>query len=666
MASTLPRVLVCDLARLAAGGTAQPAPWRPRDGDLAQAAQAGGGALGLLLLLERARLGQGGEPFVVAVGEAVRRGVPTAARATVAARAPLHGGFAEGLVGGDLGRRLARVADAVVIEGELAGGGHVLVIGADGRATLERLPALCGLDPRAAHAALIRRYGPAGTLRVGPAAEHGAAVASLASGGAEASFVGRGGLGLAFAAHGLKALVVLAPEVEPERDAALARALASSPRLLARAADGTFELAPARAARGELGADEADALYSGARAAARERTGCAGCPTPCGWSFARPGAAAAAPARFGKLWGLGAPLGLARFEDALELSAACDQVGVDAKEVAAGLRLLAAVHGARGDVARLSGFIADLGRGAGPGWALAGGAAALARALGLDAEPEEAAGPERGLAARLGAFVSTNGADPMRTFPFLLEAGGRERLAALLGGVPLPPGAEDPDLPAGKGRIVWWHENLAAALDATGFCAFSAAGLLGDGVLDLDGLGAHLLQPPEGERERPGEVLLAHGEVLVRLRHELARRLGRPPRPPPPELSLPGLAGEYARWRALGLRAGDPAEPGEEAGAALAAPAAPAETAAEAAEGELVLRPAGPLARLLGAELRVALAGPRPLALVLAELGTERGAALVRDGVMLASAYRAGRRLDAGDDVRPGDSVDLVIAIAGG
>src|SRR6185503_11589266 len=254
---------------------------------------------------------------------------------------------------------------------------------------------------------------------------------------------------------------------------------------------------------------------------------------------------------------------------------------------------------------------------------LAGGAAALARALGGDGEPEEAAGPERGLAARLGAFVSTNGADPMRTFPFLLEAGGRERIAALLDGVPLPEGALDPDLPAAKGRLVWWHENLAAALDATGFCAFSAAGLLSDGALDLDGLAARL-DPEAGAR--PGRALLERGAALVELRREVARRLGRAQRPPPPELARPGLLPEYERWRALGwaAAAGEPS-----AGAPVPAPERPP---GGGAAGVLVLRADGPLARRLGVELRLELGGPRRLGKLLAELGAERGAALVRDG----------------------------------
>ncbi|MGB0333419.1 MAG: hypothetical protein ACPGPE_16540, partial [Planctomycetota bacterium] len=52
--------------------------------------------------------------FVASVGDAVRRGVPTAARATVSARAPLRKGITEAQVGGPFGRGLAAHADALV------------------------------------------------------------------------------------------------------------------------------------------------------------------------------------------------------------------------------------------------------------------------------------------------------------------------------------------------------------------------------------------------------------------------------------------------------------------------------------------------------------------------------------------------------------------------
>jgi hypothetical protein len=286
---------------------------------------------------------------------------------------------------------------------------------------------------------------------------------------------------------------------------------------------------------------------------------------------------------------------------------------------------------------------------------LAGGARATARALGVDAASleREAPGVERGLAARLGAFVSTNGADPMRTFPFLLEAGA-ERMRALTG-LALPAGAEDPDDPAGKGRIVWWHERLVAALDDAGFCAFSAAGLLADGALDLDGLARVL-----GRADGP--ALIAHGHALVATRRALATRWGVLPRAADSPVDLRAELAEYERCcadpgaalREAGERRGEPAP-------AFASP--PDESAAG---GVVVLRPAGPLARRLGAELPLALDGPRALGPLLAALPAAQAELLVRDGALLATAYRGGRRLRATDAVRPGDVVDLVIAIAGG
>jgi hypothetical protein len=311
---------------------------------------------------------------------------------------------------------------------------------------------------------------------------------------------------------------------------------------------------------------------------------------------------------------------------------------------------------------------------------LAGGADAVARAL-AEAGTErgrrpagagwarEADGVERGPAAGLGAFVSTNGADPMRTFPFLLEAdGARLRALTAATGLVLPAGAEDPDSPVGKGRIVWWHERLVAALDTAGFCAFSAAGLLADGALDLDGLARCL-----GHAD--GRALLAHGHATVGLRRELARRWEGGPRELPAELAnLWAELADYERCcedprAALAppeARPGAGAPPADDDGAGGVDPAGAAPRREDAREGVALLRPSGPLARRLGAELAVALDRPRPLAAVLGELPPEARTALLRDGALLATAYRRGRRLAATDEVAPGDVVDLVVAIAGG
>ena len=648
MTSARSRLLFVDLVALGRGGDAVVAPWLPQDADLADAAPWAGGALASLALLEGARRGDGAA-FGIAVGDGVRRGLPTAARATVAARSPLTGRLSEGLVGGDLGRRLAGVADAVVLTGEFAPGDGVVIVDEVGRARVEHRPELHGLDPAQTHALLVARYGPCATLRIGAAAEHGSTIASLASGGEAASFVGRGGLGAAFAGHGLKALVVLADEVDTSPDAELVRALLASPRLAARADGGTFELGPARQARGEL-ASGGNELYAQVRAAPRERVGCRGCPTPCGWAFDR-GAGSSLPARFGKLWSLGPPLGLDELDDALALAAACDTVGVDSKEAGAGLARLAQRHGALGDRERLEGWIADLGRGAGEGWELAGGTGSV-----------EASGAERTIAARLGACVSSNGGDPMRTFPFLLEAGGRGRLEQLLDGVPLPAGTEDPANPAGKGRVVWWHENLVAGLDLIGFCAFSAAGLLADGVMDLRALASRILPLGLAQTGRTDRVLLDAGDRVVRFRRELAQRWGGLAEAV--EEDLRAAFEDYALWRSVGWSAAG-AAPKDVPDRRSEDPGTPTIDHGEGAH-EVTLRASGPLAEKLGSELRVALDRPTPLGELLEELMRTRKAPLIKGGVPLASTYRGGDRLEPCDLVTPGDELDLVIAIAGG
>src|SRR5262245_28956944 len=73
-----PRVLFIELERLEAGGTARPESVRFEDPILGRIAGWGGNALGLALLVEHARRAPGERaPLVIAVGEAVRAGLPT-------------------------------------------------------------------------------------------------------------------------------------------------------------------------------------------------------------------------------------------------------------------------------------------------------------------------------------------------------------------------------------------------------------------------------------------------------------------------------------------------------------------------------------------------------------------------------------------------------------
>ncbi|HEV8113063.1 MAG TPA: aldehyde ferredoxin oxidoreductase N-terminal domain-containing protein [Planctomycetota bacterium] len=658
-----PTVLTVDLTRLAAGAPRRvpPAPWRGSTEAIDRVGSWSGSALALALLHEHApATPDEPAPLVLAVGECVRRGIPTAARATVASRSPLTGLLAEGQVGSDLGRRFARIADALVVDGATKVPAAVLILSEDGAVELASFQQLAGADPLTIHRAITAALGPCATLRTGRGGARGIPFACLAAGDDPQSFVGRGGLGAVLGRLGLSAIAVRADPVEPDSDvegSRIVRLLARSPRLRARAEGGTFEIADALAAGGQLVAG-ARAWSGRVAAAERTRSGCEGCPTPCGFVFER-GFPAQEPgeegrrqgARFGALYALGPALGLANPDDALALLAACDAAAIDAIETGA---VLASAAGARGDRDALLARIEDL--------VETGDVHAPARRQTLRADGS--------LAARLGQYAGARGSDPMRTLPFLLADAPASRLRELLAPIPLPPGSEDPRDPAGKGRIVWWHENLMAAIDASGFCAFSAAGLLADGVCTLDELADAIA--PAALEPRTGRGLLAAGASIVAVARDLARRYGaRTDEDPPAELSAPGMWPEYAR-----LRGSESFGPGSileraerllEEESAKPAAAVPPERARR--PGHVLLHCVGPLARELDGVTRLELGLPAPLVDVLAAIVREHPRAqryLLRDRESLAAAYRASRRLLPEDLVNDGDELDLVVALSGG
>jgi len=694
------RVLRVDLDSLAVGSSARaaPVPWAGSSPGIDRVGRLSGVGLAAALLHEHEVAHPGSPaPLVLAVGDCVRRGLPTAARACVASRAPLTGFYADGQIGSDLGRRLASVADALVLAGRARGPGaclHVSGSVADARIELRAFPALADANPAEIQRVLARELGPCASLRTGRAGARGIPFASLAAGEDPPSFVGRGGLGAKLGELGLSAIAVSSPAVEPDDDApGLVRLLASSPRLRARALDGTFEQADAFSARGDLRGrgygdplpeESARAWKSSLPAPESSRKGCEGCPTPCGWVFTS-GFPGRQGARFGALYALGPNLGLERAEDALALLAFCDDAAIDAIEAGAALALLGRPRD-RG-VEDWRKLLEDLVERRGDGAHLALGASRMARELGLEEELPEARGQsarrESSLAAVLGQCASARGADPMRTFPFLLTDASGTRLAELFAPIELPEGAQDPSNPAGKGRIVWWHENLMAGLDASGFCAFSAAGLLADGVCGLDALARAL-------SFRSGRSLLAGGASILLVVRDLNRRWGARSEDDHPawareSLRAPGMWPEYSSWRGLDASGGPSAEAwellGEEAildlaGDSRTEPPLVQERPATKprVRGRVLLRCHGPLARELGA------AGPADLVEVEADLpaslrevldaaARDHPAArrhLFQRGAPVPAAYRVSRRLDPEDPIDAGDILDLVVALTGG
>lgn len=683
-----PRVLELVFDGSADGVTARREEWRHPDPALDALGGLSGGATALAWVFAAVDAGDAPPALAVAVGSAVRRGLPTAARATVAGVAPLTGGWAESQVGGGFAERLVGHADLCVLRGarsprELA----LLVVDAEGAPRLVPAPELAELPLSERCAALREGFPAASGLVVGPAAARGVRFASLATLEDPPSFTGRGGLGARLGELGLVALLVegeVAPR--PEAQGGWSADLASSPSLRTRGTGGTFELLDAFAARGDAPADPARRRTFADTLA--QRQSCPGCPTACRHVLKSAGGGRVA-ARFSATFPLGAQLGIERAEDELALLEVCNDVGVDAGEMGATLAVfLQHARELRGDVAGLAQAIRGIGHSS-----LRFGAADLARVGGAAGEGGAApivrtakGGAVRAvsdLAALLGQCVSARGSDPMRAFPFLAESGGdTARLARLVAPLELPAGAFDPRDPAGKGRLVWWHENLANVLDAAGFCAFSAAGLLGDGYADLDDLAGWLELPG---LVATGEALVAAGASLVLLQRRLGERLGASLEDVPAwargELDRPGGWDEYRLLRGL--------EPdgrvGEAALAAFATPALaqlgfeglPAVTARVAAPspplertaGAVVVRAAGSLGQMLGMEGMHPLQLPATVGGLLRELAgrhPDAAAWLWRDGDSAVSVWRAARRLAPDELVRDGDRIDLVVAIGGG
>jgi len=642
-----------------------------------------GSALAWALQADAARAGRKA-PFVLAVGDAVRRGIPTAARVCVSGRGAHTERITEGFVGGSMGRRLATVADALVLRGRAPEPGQVLVVDAKGSVSWRReggaellsewLERLTVAHPDAAH------------LSVGPAALCGVTFANLAVGEDPPSFVGRGGLGATLAEMGVRAVVVEAPEVTPSADAqAWAARLKESPRLRERGAGGSLERAY-EASLGEADPLARDAAVTLAAAGAEEGVGlrgCAGCPTPCGWVFemsdgARQGG------RFNALDSVGSALGLDEPGDGLRVLTACDEVGVDAKEVGAALEVWARARaegaceeGPRlGEVEDFTRAIGDLARGEGTGWVLAKGADELAARFGLIARTArgEAVRPRQGLGGALAQEVAARGAEPMRTFAFLLEGGvPRARAQRLVAPLELSRRGLDPKDPTEKGRLIWWHENFVAGIDSTGFCAFSAAGALADGVMELEELAGELLGEPASRLV--AEELLARGASLCLLAREVsgAGATGKPSQddllePWEEYRALRGLDAEGAVLPEAAVSVGGPEVLRWEHAVPSGGSVALSRPVAQGA-GEVSFSGSGEVGRALGGTVVVPLEFPVTMGVALEALTREREA--VRDLLFvndapIATGWRDSERVDLDDLLVEGDHLDLVLAVGGG
>jgi hypothetical protein len=260
----------------------------------------------------------------------------------------------------------------------------------------------------------------------------------------------------------------------------------------------------------------------------------------------------------------------------------------------------------------------------------------------------------------------------MRTFAFLLEGGvPRERAQKLLAPLELTGRGLDPADSAEKGRLVWWHENFVAGLDSTGFCAFSAAGVLADGVMELGELAARLLG--EGAGAEPADELLARGASLCLLARELMGDLVTPP-----AAALAGPWDEYRALRGLNASGGVLSEVAAKIGshellrwelARASEEESERESVQSGGEGVVTLSGSGGIKRALGGSVELSLVFPVTLNQALVALSEQHPGVkeliFVKDAAIV-TAWRAGERVDLDGALEDGDQLDLILAVGGG
>jgi hypothetical protein len=476
--------------------------------DLADLARQGGSCVALAAFGASSRDSKIGEPaFAISVGDAVLRGLPTAARATITGRVPLRGGVVEAPFGGGFARSLVRTTDVLLVFGAARPRRALIEIDADGRVAIREATIAVGASTRERARALTA--GGAHALLVGPAAEAGLPFANLGSwdapGGSVApSLVGRGGMGRTVAQAGVVGISVAIGDAALD-DAATAESkselhgvLESSPRLVARALGGTLELGDVRG--------EATASTPSARP--KTRHGCVGCPTPCGWQFEVPSKAAGdtggsktAGARVGgRFAALQGFLGGGDVEAAMATLEQCNELGMDARSAA----MLIHESGEAHDVSALMDPQSPLHR------------RALAMVPADDIEPARPLLPSD-LAGSVGVRLGARGPEPLRSLSVLgLSAGDaadstvRDRWRRELHLDGLGVSAE-----RNAGVIAHWQECFSAALDHSGFCAFSGSALVADGICTVGELAEAVTESLDGVR------WLALGAAICEVHREL-------------------------------------------------------------------------------------------------------------------------------------------------
>jgi aldehyde:ferredoxin oxidoreductase len=296
--------------------------------------------------------------------------VTTTGKFSVGGKSPLTRGVKESDVGGEAGKKIARLGIKALVLEDLPDTPttKVLTIAAD-HMKLSESPELRGKQVSETFQILRKKFGPqVGIICVGPAGEmkmSGAGVAVTDAQDIQARYAARGGLGAVMGSKGVKAIVVDDTGASPplpfdeailrEASKTLVQAIMADPKTENRHLFGTpavfmicneLGLLPTRNFSAgqfegalELSGDRVSETILGRGGEGRTGTPCVrGCVIQCSNIFPDPsGKKTLASIQYENMVLLGPNCGIGNLDDIAELNNLCNQVGVDAIETGAAI-----------------------------------------------------------------------------------------------------------------------------------------------------------------------------------------------------------------------------------------------------------------------------------------------------------------------------------------
>jgi aldehyde:ferredoxin oxidoreductase len=359
--------------------------------------------------------------FIIAPGLLGDTLVTTTARFSVGGKSPLTRGVKESDVGGEAGRKIARLGIKALVLEELPDTAvtRILTITAD-QISLSDFPELRGKQVSETFQILRKKFGSqAGIICIGPAGEMkmaGAGVAVTDAEDIQVRYAARGGLGAVMGAKGVKAIIVddtgakpLAPVDEAllrEAGKTLVQTIMMDPKTENRHHYGTpavlmmcqeLGILPTRNFRTgqfegalDLSGERVSEVILGRKGEGRTGTPCVrGCVIQCSNVFPDPsGKKTVASIQYENMVLLGPNCGIGNLDDIAELNNLCNQVGVDAIEIGAaiGVAMEAGVI-AFGDAAGAKDLIRQIGQGTYLGRILGNGVVLTGKILGVRRVP---------------------------------------------------------------------------------------------------------------------------------------------------------------------------------------------------------------------------------------------------------------------------------------